>query len=359
MYPFKAFLVKPDPSDGHCYEQTNGGSVVQLGDLPWVAHNLWWQYRYTLDDEALATATVILEKSMGYYLRLMELNTTTGKYHLPLAESPEYASARDTNYDLALFRWGVGVLLHIADSLNHTLKSHPSFALWSDVAQNLTPFPTDPGTGLLIGDGVPLKSGHRHWSHLFSIFPTALLNPGAGAVGTAAEHSPLATFSLDHYANENGAAKFNPSIANGFPRVAIATMSGMAGRRDAAYRNISNWFLSTSEANGGFGGGSFGVNMGPSTMYQEAGGSPCNESPLGAAFAIQTWLLSSWNYGAPEKVMSQSDVIRLFPAMPTTWSTASIGYERVTAHPTERGFLHLCVCACVMGELPAGGRWYL
>ena len=100
------------------------------------------------------------------------------------------------------------------------------------------------------------------------------------------------------------------------------------GRSDAAYRNISNWFLSTSEANGGFGGGSFGVNLGPNTMYQEAGGAPCNESPLGAAFAIQTWLLSSWNYGAPEKVMGLGDAIRLFPAMPTTWTTASIGYVR-------------------------------
>jgi hypothetical protein len=35
--------------------------------------------------------------------------------------------------------------------------------------------------------------------------------------------------------------------------------------------------------------------------YQEASGAACNESPLGAAFSIQNWLLSSWNFGAPEQ----------------------------------------------------------
>jgi len=39
----------------------------------------------------------------------------------------------------------------------------------------------------------------------------------------------------------NGAGKFVPSIQNGFPRAAIATMSGQAGRANAAYHNLSNW----------------------------------------------------------------------------------------------------------------------
>jgi hypothetical protein len=64
-----------------------------------------FRYRYTLDDEALALTTEILTRSMGYYLRLMN-RTSDNLFHLPLAESPEYANAADTNYDLALFRWG-------------------------------------------------------------------------------------------------------------------------------------------------------------------------------------------------------------------------------------------------------------
>ena len=46
-----------------------------------------------------------------------------GKLHLPFAESPEYANANDTNFDLALFRWGVGVLLHVANTTHPALKA--------------------------------------------------------------------------------------------------------------------------------------------------------------------------------------------------------------------------------------------
>jgi hypothetical protein len=59
-------------------------------------------------------------------------------------------------------------------------------------------------------------------------------------------------------------------------------------------------------------------------MYQEGGGAPCNESPLGAAFAIQSWLLSSWNFGAPEEAL-KTDALRVFSAVPSAWPTASIG----------------------------------
>ena len=60
-------------------------------------------------------------------------------------------------------------------------------------------------------------------------------------------------------------------------------------------------------------------------MYQEANGAPCNESPLGAAFAIQSWLLSSWRFGGPESALS-ADAIRVFQAVPSVWRSAvSIG----------------------------------
>ena len=305
-----------------------GAGAVQYGDLPWVAHNLWWQYRYTLDAETLDVCVSVLKRAVGYYMRLMTTNGTT--LHLPLAESPEYASAVDTNYDLSLFRWGVGVLLHVADTLQPALKAEPAYARWKSVAATLTPFPVGE-SGLLIGQDVALTHGHRHWSHLFSMFPTTLLNPGASAAGANADaapsplHSDLAEKSLDHYATMNGAEKFRPTIQNGFPRVAISTMSGMAGRSEGAYGNLSVWFASTSAANEGYGGGSMGVNLGPNTMYQEAGGAPCNESPLGAAFAIQSWLLSSFSFGPPETSL-QADTIRVFPSVPSQWtSDISIG----------------------------------
>lgn len=204
-----AFLV--NKSDCTEYDV---GAPVQLGNLAWVAHNLWWQYRYTLDPEALSTVLSILKRAVGYYLRLMHADGAN-RLHLPIAESPEYANANDTNYDLALFRWGAGVLKYvvdhglglgsIGDDDDVVLKAE--YDKWLRVLSQLTDFPTDSTSGLLIGEGVPLSHGHRHWSHLFSMFPTTLLNPGAASVnGTNSRaspshlHSPLALQSLDHYA---------------------------------------------------------------------------------------------------------------------------------------------------------------
>jgi hypothetical protein len=86
----EAFLLKNDSTD--CFEhQPEGGAAVQLGNLPWVAHNLWWQYRYSLDPEALSVCVAVLKRAVGYYLRLMTRDAQ-GKLHLPLAESPECES---------------------------------------------------------------------------------------------------------------------------------------------------------------------------------------------------------------------------------------------------------------------------
>ena len=254
--------------------------AVQIGQLTWVAHNLWWQHRYSLDPEALDTAVSILMPAIAYYMRLM-VRGADGKVHLGRMESPEYCTASDTNYDLALFRWGIGTLIFIADHLRPALQREPAYTNWHDVVINLTPAPVDNQTGLLsginFGRGVELNSPDRHWSHLFSLFPLVLRDPSSDAV---------ALTSLDHFARTNGAELYQPKAANGFPAVAISIMSGMVPRREMeAYQNVSNWLLLGAAANDGRDGGAWMPNFSPSTMYQEANGSPCNESPLGAAFA--------------------------------------------------------------------------
>ena len=187
-----AFLTKPDPANGQgCYEHAVApDSAVQLGNLAWLAHNLWMQWRYTQSSDVLTSALVpALRGAVKYYYRLsMRAN---GKIHLPLAESPEYANAVDTNYDLALLRWGAGTLLRISNDTDAISSTDPDIAEWRDVVDNLAAFPTDSKTGLLIGDGVELTHGHRHWSHLFSIFPTTQLDP---SVCSRSLHPPTHPF---------------------------------------------------------------------------------------------------------------------------------------------------------------------
>ena len=83
-----------------------------------------------------------------------------GPWLLTHTVTSRYANAPDTNYDLALFRWGVGTLVKIADTgLDPSLKSDPSYPRWREVIRDLAPPPSDPETGLLIGDGVELAHG--------------------------------------------------------------------------------------------------------------------------------------------------------------------------------------------------------
>lgn len=90
-----------------------------------------------------------------------------GTFHLPKAQSPEYGECEDTNYDLALFRWGVQTM----DEVLRVLRiDDPNQRRWHDVVEHLTPYPADED-GLLVGAGLKLTSMHRHWSHLFALYP--------------------------------------------------------------------------------------------------------------------------------------------------------------------------------------------
>ena len=117
----------------------------------------------------------LLRMSNNYYTRLGSgsgvMNSlafaVNGTYHLPKAQSPEYGECEDTNYDLSLFRWSVKTmdevlrLLHINDTNQQQ---------WHEVVDHLTEYPADKD-GLLVGAGLKLTSMHRHWSHLFPLYP--------------------------------------------------------------------------------------------------------------------------------------------------------------------------------------------
>ena len=94
-----------------------------------------------------------------------------GKYHLPIAQSPEYGDDEDTVYDLSLFRWGVKTAKTVLELLDMT---EPNMPKWDKVIENLVPYPVDQD-GLMVGATLKMTSMHRHWSHLFPIYPLHVL----------------------------------------------------------------------------------------------------------------------------------------------------------------------------------------
>lgn len=145
---------------------------AQVGNLPWLCHNLWLQYRYSMDESILRnTVYPTLRRAINFYLPFLE-EDGQGILHLKETYSPEYGNAKDCNYDLALLRWGCLTLLEACRILSINDELCPT---WQHIADKLTDYPQNED-GMMIGKDVPYNRSHRHFSHLLMFYPLHLLN---------------------------------------------------------------------------------------------------------------------------------------------------------------------------------------
>ena len=147
------------------------------GNLAWAMQLYYQVYLYTLDTDVLKQMYPLLRRTVNFYIHYQTLNATDNKYHLPPTFSPEYAVAPDCNYDLALYRHALKALVSTIQVLGIL---DPRLPLYKTSLAQLRDPPSAPvGSqypGYWIGEGVPLSSGHRHFSHLFMIFPLKQIN---------------------------------------------------------------------------------------------------------------------------------------------------------------------------------------
>jgi alpha-L-fucosidase 2 len=264
---------------------TNKTGVLERGDLTWTLHNYWLQYRYSGDEKLLREGLYpILKLSIGYYLHLLSTGAD-GKLHLPISTSPEFPkNVPDSNYDLSLLRWGLNTLLAVNE---HFKLNDPLAEKWRATLTNLTPNPVG-ADGYLVGGGQPFDESHRHYSHLFAIYPLHLVDPQSPA------DRPLIEKSLDHWASI-------PAKWRGYSYTGASAMSSWLGRKDDAV-NYLNQFLDKNIIK-------------PNTMYTEAG--PVIETPLSGAASIHELVLQSWS------MQPFGTHIRVFPAVPDSWKDVS------------------------------------
>ena len=274
-FDLKGGLVLPPKDD------KNG---PQLGTLPFVCHNLWLQYRYSMDKELLPKLFPLLKRAINYYLHFLEKDST-GKLHLPPTFSPEYGTARDTNFDLSLLRWGCETLLKMDALLD---AGDPLAPQWRNVLENLVDYPKD-DHGFKIGSNQSYDLSHRHFSHLFMIYPLHELNVDLP------ENRQIAQQSLDYWQSK-------PEALAGYSFTGAACIAATLGNGNAALGYLD----ALLDKNG-----SSKVYITPNTLYNEWG-NPVIETPLSAAQSVHEMLLQSWG-----------DKIRIFPAVPDKWKDAA------------------------------------
>eukprot|EP00040_Diaphanoeca_grandis_P024371 m.618 g.618 ORF g.618 m.618 type:complete len:612 (-) comp296_c0_seq1:277-2112(-) len=316
-------------------------------NLLWVLVNFWNLYRATMDETLLPDLYAVLRGSVNHQVHLAT-KTADGTWHLPPMDSPEYplgAAGGNTNYQLALFKWGLRTLLQICDLMH---CDEPRRALFEDIAANLAAYPVSSnnigeGKGLMISANTPVNTSHRHYSHMLPCWNTGMLS------WDVPEEKQLCLDTLDnwHAGSNNGACVSGVGTCvpekdmtwewDGFSYPASSSFNTRASRADAAWGNLTlmlNAVWPKKQLNWGcphtglpWPGSEdvdcIGASMQPNTFQGENGhdghADPTSETPLAMATSVQDMLLFSDD---------NSNSFRVFYGIPTSIAQASFYHLR-------------------------------
>jgi alpha-L-fucosidase 2 len=152
-----------------------GGGGFWVGAAPWIAQHFWTHYEFTLDRDFLANHAYPLLKQIGLFYRDFLVKNKDGKYVTAAGYSPENTPANGpalnfhSTMDTALVREVMRHLLAAGKILDVDQDLWP---VWQDLHDNILPFPISK-EGVLKEWPAPLEDNpaHRHFSHIYPLFP--------------------------------------------------------------------------------------------------------------------------------------------------------------------------------------------
>ena len=267
-YDFLASL-NPDLVKSNQYE---------VGNLTWLLF-YYWQYceAYGETEQLTQKLFPLLKAAVNlfFHIRIEE----NGQYSLPPTASPEYISTNigsNSNYDLANLRWGLKTLIDI--DTRYQLND-PLLPQWKDFLEHLVDYPYDEETGYKVSDLYRFENtSHRHYSHLFMIYPYYMVNWGQ------VENREKIRLSVERWQGNQG-----------YSRTGKTSMLLSMGKGDEALDQM-NKFLDRF--------------VKPNTLYAETG--PVIETPLAAISSLHDFYMQDWG-----------GVIRIFHGIPMEWKDAA------------------------------------
>jgi alpha-L-fucosidase 2 len=261
----------------------------------WLAQHFWLHWRYSGDRAFLEERAYPYAKAAAVFLDNIAVRRPDGKRQLPLSSSPEINDNRidawfreTTNFDLALIRWLYGAASAMADE---AARWRSILAEWPDLA-----LAEDDGR-LLVAPGYPLRESHRHFSHLLAIHPLGLIDGRDAGAGERTVRASLAE--LDRLGPDGWCGYSYSWLGN------LAARAGEGEKASRALRTFADCFClpNSFHANGDqTKSGKSKFTYRPFTL----------EGNFAFAAGIQEMLLQS-----------QTDVVRVFPAVPPAWSDVS------------------------------------
>ncbi|MHC4112782.1 MAG: glycosyl hydrolase family 95 catalytic domain-containing protein, partial [Planctomycetota bacterium] len=263
----------------------------------WLAHHFYLHWRYSMDREFLRERAYPFLKDVAVFLEAITEKGADGKRTLPLSSSPEINDDRIeawfatiTNYDLSLIRWEFETTAKLAEELGKNEEA----AHWRKVLGEMPEPAVDADSKkLLVAKDYPLKSSHRHFSHLMAIHPLGTVRWENGA-----EDQKIIKASLDDL------EKLGSSAWCGYSFSWLGNLAARARdgeRAEEALEIFSKAFClrSSFHCNGDQSGkGYSNFRYRPFTL----------EGNFAAAAGLQEMLIQSY-----------SGTLRLFPAIPKDW----------------------------------------
>jgi len=266
--------------------------------LTWVMHNCYQMYEATQDKEMLREKIFpLLRRSVNYQFHILH-QWPDGSYGFVNTSLPEMGQDDNSNYELAIFRWGCQALLDSCEILN---IHDPLIPKWKETLNKLVDFPYDEECGFRLGDKRVFDKAHRHPSHLFMIYPFHQTNITQPGEFERMEKSINRFYDVNHKAYQQGG---DWEVLTGFTLTLLSLMSSTIGKGDEALKHLNSFIDYNTDI------------VYPNGLYGESG--PCLESPLSAAQAILEMLIQSWG-----------DTIGIFPATPKQWT--DISFENIRA----------------------------
>ena len=301
----------------------------------WIGHLFYLHWRYTMDDRFLRERAYPWCREVGLCLQGL-LREENGVLRLPLSSSPEVFdnSLRawvkpNSNYDIACLRM---LFLALAEMAG-VCGDQAAAGQWAKTAAGLGEFHVRADHVLKVSADEDLPGSHRHLSNLIGICPFNLTT-----IDGAARDRAIIDASLRQWDSLGTKAWCGYSFSW------MSCLRARVGDGEAAVRNLDIYTKAFILRNGFHANGD----------QLRAGFSNFTYRPFTlegnflAAQAVQEMLLQSWS-PTPGNVDTQ--VIRIFPAVPWRWREASFtdlraeGGYRVSARRENHATTWLSITA--------------
>ena len=294
----------------------------------WNAHLFYLHWRYTRDDTFLRERAYPFCREVALCLEYLLRPGPDGGLQLPLSTSPEIFDNTlkaflepNTNYDLACLR-----MLFLALAEMAAAGGEPDAAArWQQTAGRLGDFHTATDGTLLLDAQTALPASHRHLSNLMGIHPFNLITIEGGAADRRVIESSVKQWDA-----------LGTAAWCGYSFSWMSCLRSRVGDGEAAFRFLDLYTRAFILRNGFHANGDQTGSGLSSFTYRPF----TLEGNFLAMQAVQEMLLQSWS---PTPGSGDWGVIRVFPAVPAAWRTASFdglhveGGHRVSARREAGG----------------------